>query len=35
MGNWKHIATIFDNEKFLLNGKNIWDFIWESIKQSI
>jgi hypothetical protein len=35
MGNWKHHKTIADNDKFELNGLNIWDFIWESIKQSI
>jgi hypothetical protein len=35
MRNWKHIATIFDNEKFLLNGVNICNFEWKLTNKTV
>jgi hypothetical protein len=32
---WKHKATIFDGEKFEIQGLNIWDFEWKSTNKKI
>lgn len=33
--NWKHIKTVFDGDKFELDGLNVWDYDWISKKQRI
>lgn len=32
---WIHKKTIFDSEKYEINGINIWDFKWDSIGKKI
>lgn len=32
---WIHKKTIFDNEKYEINGLNIWDFKWDSTGKKI
>ena len=32
---WKFVKTIFDYEKFEINGINIWDFKWEATDEKI
>jgi hypothetical protein len=33
--NWKHIKTIADGDKFIINGLNIWDFKWHNTGEYI
>ena len=32
---WKHIKTIFDGDKYEINGLNIWDYNWERTGETI
>jgi hypothetical protein len=32
---WNYVATIFDGEKFEIQGLNIWDFEWKSTDEKI
>ncbi|HOZ75170.1 MAG TPA: hypothetical protein PLI38_07950 [Flavobacterium sp.] len=32
---WIHKKTIFDSEKYEINGINIWDFRWDSTGKKI
>ena len=33
--NWKHKKTIYDRDRFVINGLNIWDFKWRNTGERI
>lgn len=32
---WKHIKTIFDGDRYEINGLNIWDYNWDMTDETI
>jgi len=35
MGSWTYKTTIFDGEKYEINGFNIWDYSWVNTHETI